>query len=170
MMWQNEMSVVNAPFPTTRQWSERLLLWLVCVLFAFQVAVHASMPADGSASDMNMADWLTAGPTGAVAPGHPEHTGTMPSMHSPAPVTDAPASNPAMPTHSGPAGSGHTQHAKGLCCMPPVALVPALWTLPPLPLSRQSLTPPKTVHEALRLLRATARGPPLGHLAGVQAV
>ena len=155
-MQTTKMSAPEAPFSSHLQWPSRLLLWLAMVLFVLQVAVHTSAPAD-----MNMAEWLTGTLTGTVttdkAAGHPA---TMPGMH--------PAD--AVPGHSGPVGSGHLDHAKGLCCMPPVALVPALWTPPLSALTTQPLTPPKVIHEALRLLRATARGPPLEDVAGVQAV
>ena len=156
MMQKINMSTVNPPSSSRQPWPSQLLLWLAAVLFVVQVAVHASAPAD-----MNMADWLTGAWTGSVtADKAAGHQSPMPGMHP----------SDAMPSHPGPAGSGHSDHAKGLCCMPPVALVPVLWTPPLSVLTTQPLTPPKAIHEALRLLRATARGPPLGRVAGVQAV
>ena len=155
IMQTTKMSAPEAPSSSHVQWPSRLLLWLAAALFVVQVAVHASTPAD-----MNMTEWLTGALTGTVTTDKAGHPATMPGMH--------PAD--AVPGHSGPAGSGHSDHAKGLCCMPPVALVPALWTLPLSVLTTRPLTPPKAIHEALRLLRATAHGPPLERVAGVQAV
>ena len=137
-------------------WPSRLLLWLAAGLFLVQVAVHASTPADRS-----MAEWLNTVLTGGVSVN--AHSGQMADM------PDMPAGSP---TSGNPSSGhqGHAHHAEGLCCMPPAALLPGLWTPPTLPLSRVTLTPPKVVHEAQMLLRATARGPPLGRATSLQAV
>ena len=146
-------------------WPSRLLLWLAAGLFLFQVAVHASTPAD-----RNMAEWLNTVLTGGASPAHATET-----LHS-GQMADMPGMPASSPTSGGSAerrgtgGSGHTHHAEGLCCMPPAALLPGLWVPPNLPLSRATLTPPKSLHEAQMLLRATARGPPLRHATSVQAV
>ena len=141
-------------------WPSRLLLWLAAGLFLFQVAVHASTP-----TDRKMAEWLNTVLTGGISVN--VHSGQMAAM--PDMPGDSSASGGFPCGH--PSGNrGHAHHAEGLCCMPPAALLPGLWAPPTLPLSRVTLTPPKVLHEAQRLLRATARGPPLGRATSLQAV
>ena len=137
--------------------SLRLVLWLAAVLFVLQVPLHASTPAHAT-----MAEWMNRLMTGQASAGQTKTAQMdMPGMsaegHTHAP--EAPA----------PEGSSHAHHAEGLCCMPPVALLPTFWTPPPLPLRRQALTPPKAAREALLILRATARGPPPARLFALQA-
>ncbi len=138
--------------------SSRLVLWLAVGLFVFQVALHASTPAS-----LNMAEWLSQ-VIGDPVVEHSAHAraGDMAGM------PGMPDMQPHAPGHPG--GSGHAHHAEGLCCMPPVALLPVLWAPPPSPLGRRTLVPPKAVREALMLLRATARGPPLAHAFHLRAV
>ncbi|MGY2893317.1 hypothetical protein [Deinococcus sp. UYEF24] len=146
-------------------WPSRLLLWLAAGLFLFQVALHASTPAD-----RNMAEWLNTVLTGGVSVNvHSGQMADMPDMPGGSPASGGVAGGHSSGDH--PSGNhGHAHHAEGLCCMPPAALLPGLWTPPSLPLSRVTLTPPKVLHEAQMLLRATARGPPLGRATSLQAV
>ncbi|MFC4452270.1 hypothetical protein [Deinococcus sonorensis] len=108
----------------------RLWLWLATVLFGLQVPAHAALPMSA----------LMVMPPGSAA---------------------TPMSGMAMEHHpSGPA-TPHPLDCSGCqCCMPPLALVPELWHPPALPLLPASLHPPRAVREALRVRRATARGPP----------
>ncbi|WP_407569353.1 hypothetical protein [Deinococcus altitudinis] len=151
-------------------WPSRLLLWLAAGLFLFQVALHASTPAD-----RNMAEWLNTVLTGSMSVNvHSGQMADMPDMPGASPASGGFPGGHSSGNHSSgnqPAGhQSHAHHAEGLCCMPPAALLPGLWAPPPLPLSRATLTPPKVLHEAQMLLRATARGPPLGRATSVQAV
>lgn len=134
--------------------SMRLVLWLAAVLFVFQVPLHASTPAHAT-----MAEWMNRLVTADASTHRMEMD--MPGMtaqgHTHAPETPAPGD------------SDHAHHAEGLCCMPPMALLPTFWTPPPLPLRRQALTLPKAVRESLLILRATARGPPPARLLALQA-
>ncbi len=162
-MQARRRSSVDSP-SVQPHWPSRLLLWLAAGLFLFQVAVHASTPAD-----RNMAEWLDTVLTGSVplahAPGnlYPDQMADMPDM---------PAGFPASGSSGGHSSGnqGHAHHAEGLCCMPPAALLPGLWTPPTLPQSRLTLTPPKVLHEAQMLLRAMARGPPPMRAINVQPV
>lgn len=138
--------------------SLRLVLWLAAALFVVQIPLHASTPAH-----LSMAEWMNRLVTGQISVTGQVETGqmNMPGMDAAVSGHDhAPAA---------PGGSGHAHHAEGLCCMPPVALLPTFWTPPPLPLRRQALTPPKAVREALLILRATARGPPAARMSVLQA-
>jgi len=132
--------------------SMRLVLWLAAALFVFQVPLHASTPAHAT-----MADWLNRLVTAQVAPETMPMLGMTALGHAHAPEVPAPGE------------SGHAHHAEGLCCTPPVALMPGFWTPPTSPPRRQALTPPKAVCEALLILRATARGPPASQLFVLQA-
>ncbi|ULH15315.1 hypothetical protein MF271_15420 [Deinococcus sp. KNUC1210] len=129
----------------SRLFSGRVVLWLAATLFALQVGLHAAMPAGMNMPQM-VASLLEAAPVAHVH----EAQMNMAAM----PPDTAPTQTPA-PLHPG------THHlAQSLCCMPPLALLPLLWTPPLLPLIRLHLRPPRAVQEALRILRATARGPP----------
>lgn len=132
--------------------SMRLVLWLAAALFVFQVPLHASTPAHAT-----MAEWMNRLVTADAS----THGMDMPGM--------TVGGNTHAPETPVPGDSGHGHHAEGLCCMPPVALLPTFWTPPPLPLRRQALTPPKAVRESLLILRATARGPPSVQLFALQA-
>ena len=122
-----------------QRWPARLALWLATLLFAMQVGFHAAMP-----EHMNMSQMLDTVLNGPANTRGVEMSG----MAMPA------APRPALPTHAG--------HADSLCCMPPLAPAPQFWTPPlMLPVGRLRAAV-RAVAEALRILRATARGPPRG--------
>lgn len=132
-----------------QRWPGRLALWLAALLFALQVGFHAAMP-----EHMNMSQMLNTVLSGAVNAPSPAMSGmAMPAAPTAAaPGPDAP--RPALPAHAG--------HADSLCCMPPLAPAPQFW-VPPLllPVGRLRVAV-RAVAEALRIQRATARGPPRG--------
>ncbi len=137
-------------------WPSRLVLWLAVGLFVFQVALHASTPAS-----LSMAGWLDHLMTAPAAAPHPDPMSGMADMAR-GNEHQQPASTPGRPGHAG--------HPDGLCCMPTAALLPTVWGPPLVPPGRRTLRPAKALHEALRILRATARGPPSWSAAPVQTV
>ena len=136
----------------SRRWPARLALWLATLLFALQVGLHAAMPGHMDMSQMldsvlrDSANAQGTEMSGMAMPAAP--SAATPS----AAVPDPAAPSPALPAHAG--------HADSLCCMPPLAPAPQFWSPPLLlPVGRLRAAV-RAVAEALRLLRATARGPP----------
>ncbi|GGR08818.1 hypothetical protein GCM10008957_22050 [Deinococcus ruber] len=122
-----------------------MLLWLAAALFALQVGLHAAMPVGMNMPQM-VASLLEAAPVASV------HEAQMNMAAMPPDTTSIRTPAPLHPV---------THHvSQSLCCMPPLALLPLLWAPPILPLIRLHLRSPRAVREALRILRATARGPP----------
>ena len=133
----------------SQRWPARLALWLATLLFALQVGFHAAMP-----EHMNMSQMLDTVLGGAVTAHSLAMDGmAMPAM--PTPVSPKPMSPP-------PTAPAHAGHADTLCCMPPLAPAPQFWVPPLLLPVRRLRVAVRAVAEALRVLRATARGPPWG--------
>ncbi|GGJ85378.1 hypothetical protein [Deinococcus aquiradiocola] len=148
-----------------RPWAALAWLWLATLLFVGQVALHAATPAGQTMAAVLAAALRPAvqePPAQAMSGMDMNGTGmdgTDTTAPHPAPHRNitraADRANPAVPCPD-----GHAGHMEGLCCMPPMALVPRFWTPPPLPLGRRAVPLARAVAEALRVLRATARGPP----------